>query len=114
MSDILSAENNAVTRVKTEDGKLYVHTKFYDDENLEQNKRLRNSGMFDGRLKSEMHHNEDVRMMISCPSVEQWLVFQKKHPDIYKDLKAGDEATRMKGARRLHLIKPEWVIFSRL
>ena len=112
MSELIDTQPGIVTRGKTEDGKFYTETTFFDDESLAQNRRIADSGMLDGG-KLGLHDDEDIRFVLSCPSVEQWNLFKKKYPDIYKALMSRDEKARMVGARRLSLLKPAWVIYSR-
>lgn len=114
MSEIIEHNSQYKTRVKTEDGKLYAHTIFNDDKSLEQNNKIRLSGMLD-RAKLSLHDNEDVRAAISCPSTLQWLIFKKKHFDTYKMIMdRTSEHTRMKGIKQLEILHPDWVIYSRL
>jgi len=118
LSDIIDRGTNSVTRAKTEDGKLYVHTHFADDKSLDQNERIRSSGMLD-KHKLGLHDNEDTRMIISCPSNEQWAVSQRLYPDVHALLQTRgqevqDDLDRMKGARQLSILFPEWVVMSRI
>ena len=43
----------------------------------------------------------------------EWELFKRKHPDIYNDLKAPQEADRMSALRRIQLLEPEWVLMER-
>ena len=101
-----------------QDGKLHVRTVFEDDAALAKNRRIRDSGMLNkGQLG--IHDDADMRAVISCPSVEQWRLFQRDHADIYKSLttrgqSTQDDADRMKGARQLQLLHPAWVVYTRL
>lgn len=113
MSQRQRISHNADSLVKQEDGKLYCHTVFHDDDALERNSQLRNSGEFD-QAKFGLHDDEDIRMIISCPDVMQWAIFKRKHSETYKLLKSRNEAERMKGARQLQILRPSWVIQSRL
>ena len=112
MSEVVEHNKQYKTRVKTEDGKLYAHTIFNDDQSLEQNNKIRLSGMLD-RAKLNLHDNEDIRAAISCPSVFQWSIFKKKHFDTYKMLTSKEEVQRIKGIRQLEILHPDWVIYSR-
>ena len=104
---------NAVARHGMEDGRYYCETVFHDDSSLDQNQRIRNSGMLEkGRLG--LHDNEDIRMTISCPSTLQWSLFKSQHPETYVLLKSSDESERVRGARQLQILKPAWVVQSRL
>ena len=104
---------NAISHVKKEDGKAYCHTVFHDDASLDQNQRIRSSGMLE-KGKLGLHDNEDLRMVISCPDTLQWAIFKKKNPETYRLLKSADEAERMKGALQIQLLHPAWVVQSRL
>lgn len=118
MSELI--ENNArqTSKAKSEDGKFYVHTIFHDDEALNQNDRIRSSGMLEkGTLG--LHENEDYRAVISCPDMIQWTIFKKKHLETYRLLtKKGtsqdDEVDRRKGITQLEILHPAWVIYKRL
>jgi len=112
VSEIIEHNSQYRTRVKTEDGKLYAHTIFNDDKSLEQNNKIRLSGMLD-RAKLNLHDNEDVRGAISCPSSLQWSIFKKKHLDTYKLIMSKDESDRMKGMAQIEILEPSWVIYSR-
>lgn len=105
--------SNSVTNTVIEGGKLYFHTIFNDDAALHQNTRLRNSGHLD-RKKLGLHEDEDVRMMISIPSVLQYTIFQKKHPNTITLLNSKIESERMRGAKQLQILHPEWVVMERL
>jgi len=100
------------TETKIEDGKLYAHTVFDDDMSLANNKRIRNSNLFD-KPKLAIHENEDTRYIISCPDVFQWNLWKNKYKEEYKQLTSSEESERMKGARALALMHPEWLLFSR-
>lgn len=118
MLDYTDVEGLKKVRTKTEEGKLFVHTTFYDDKDLEQNNRIRLSGMLD-KAKLGLHENEDMRAVISCPSNLQWSLFRKKHNDTYKLLTTRgtllqDEADRVKGVKQLEILHPDWVIYTRL
>lgn len=105
--------SNYDTIVKVEDGKLHAKTTFYDDESLNQNDRIRNSGMLD-KAKLGVHQDEDVRMAISCPSVVQWNTFKKKNSATYKLLMSCNETERMRGAKQVQILHPDWVVYERL
>jgi hypothetical protein len=113
MSDVIEHTRSTLTRVRTNGDQLLVHRTFFDDANLDQNSRIRNSGMLD-KAKLGLHDNEDVRAVVSCPSVEQWNLFKRKHPEVYSRLMAKNEPERMKGARELSILHPDWVVYSRL
>ncbi len=105
---------NSIQREGWEDGEYYCETEFFDKKQLDQNNRIRNSGMLDDS-KLGLHFDEDIRMAISCPSTLQWSIFCKKNADTYKLLTSStSEADRMKGARQLQILHPDWVVFDRL
>lgn len=105
--------STGVNRIKSEDGKMYIHTVFHDDAALARIQDLKNSGMLT-KQKLGIHEDEDVRMVISCPDTLQWHFFAKKYPDIYKSLRSRDEKERMSAAKQLQILHPEWVAMSRL
>ncbi len=104
---------NSIQREGWEDGEYYCETKFFDTKSLEQNAKIRNSGMLDDGALG-LHDNADIRMAISCPSTLQWSIFCKKNADTYKLIKSTDEQERIKGARQLQILHPSWVVFDRL
>ncbi len=105
---------NAITLEGFEDGKYHAKTTFYDDAALDKNAKIRNSGMLENS-KLGIHFDEDIRMAISCPSTLQWSIFCKKHKETYKLLTSStSELDRMKGARQLQIMHPDWVVFDRL
>lgn len=106
------AGTNGTTLTGIEDGKLQCRTIFHDDKSLEQNNKIRLSGMME-KAKLGLHDNEDMRYVLSIPSTLQWQIFKKKNPDIYKLIKSSEEAERMRGCKLLHLLEPDWVIMHR-
>ena len=106
--------SNAVTHEAVEGGKFYARTIFYDDAALDKNNKIRNSGMLD-KAKLGLHENEDMRMVISCPSTLQWSMFKTKHAETYKLLTSkNSESDRIKGAKQLEILYPAWVCYNRL
>jgi len=104
---------NSIQREGWEDGEYYCETTFHDKKALEQNNKIRNSGMLDkGALG--LHDNADIRMAISCPDTLQWSIFCKKNLETIKLIRSTNEVERLKGARQLQILHPEWVVFSRL
>lgn len=101
------------TQVKTEDGITYAKTVFNDSMALDRVKRLRDGSVLD-RAKFGMHDDADLRLVISCPSVVLWGYFKRDHAKTYELLNSKDETERMKGAREMQFIHPEWCIMSRL
>lgn len=113
LDNIADVSGITVTRMGHEDGKLCVHRTFHDDYALEKAKRLRESNIM-AKAKLSLHDNEDIRFAISCPSTEQWILFKRDHRDTYKLLTSRHEQERMKGARQIQLLHPEWVVQERL
>jgi len=105
--------NNAVTREVMQDGTLYAHTVFQDDKALARNADIKTSGML-ANAKLGLHDDEDMRMVISCPSTLQWATFRRKHAETYKLITSSDESERMKGCHQLQILEPAWVVFARL
>ena len=101
-----------LSRLKTEDGTTYTHTKFYDDAALEKVKQLRKDEIM-AKAKLGVHDDADMRMIISCPSVIQWNFFKRDYPEIEKRIHSKDEAERMKGCREIEILHPEWVVMHR-
>ena len=107
------AGTNAVREYKFDGKDMHVKTTFNDDKSLDTNENIRRSRMLE-KGTFGLHDNEDVRLVISCPSTLQWAIFRRKYPDIYKSVLSQDEAIRMQGANQLQLLHPEWVVMSRL
>ncbi len=105
---------NSVQREGWEDGEYYCETEFFDKKQLNQNAKIRNSGMLDkGTLN--LHDGADYRAVISIPSTLQYAIWKKKYPDAYKLLTSKDsEEDREKGIRMMDITEPGWVIYSRL
>jgi len=105
---------NSVQREGWEDGEYYCETEFFDKKQLEQNDKIRNSGMLDKGVLN-LHDGADYRAVISIPSTLQYSIFKIKHHETYKLLTSVDsEEDRLKGIRQLAIIEPDWVIYSRL
>lgn len=100
------------TRVLTEDGITYAHTKFHDDAALEKVKRLRDEHVL-AKATLGVHDDADMRMIISCPSIVQWNYFKRDYPEVYERISSTVEDTRMKGCRELEILHPEWVVYFR-
>ncbi len=104
---------NGIREYKFDGTDMHVKTTFRDDKSLDINERIRRSRMLE-KGTFGLHDNEDVRLVISCPSTMQWAVFRKKYPDVYSSIISTDEQVRMKGAYQLQLLHPDWVVMSRL
>ena len=112
-ADITHVGTNSIQRAVVEDGTMFFKTTYYDDAALQRNDDLRKANVLD-RGKLGLHGNEDIRMTVSCPSLEQWNLFKKRHGETYDLLMSKNEPMRMKGARQLQVLHPEWVVQSRL
>jgi len=112
-ADITHVGTNSIQRAVVEDGTMYFNTTYYDDASLQRNADIRKAGFLD-KGKLGLHENEDIRLAISCPSVEQWNLCKKKHPETFDLLMSRNEPMRMKGARQLQLLHPDWVVMDRL
>jgi len=113
LSNIIDVSGNSITRGKSEDGKFYSQTTFYDDKALAKSRKLSDSGLLD-KATLGLHDDADLRMVINVPSNEQWLLFQRRHPEVYKLLTSKLDTERMNGARKLSILEPAWVVQSRL
>ena len=113
LSNIIDVSGNSITRGKSEDGKFYTQTTFYDDNALAKSRKLADSGLLD-KSKLGLHDDADIRMVVNVPSTEQWMLFQRTHPEVYKLLTSRLDDERMKGARKLSILQPAWVVQSRL
>lgn len=102
-----------VRRHAIEDGKLYARTVFNDDVALERNKQIRAAGLIN-KAKLNLHDQEDIRMVISCPDTLQWSLFKRDFPDIARNLHSKCETERMSACKQLQILHPEWVLQERL
>ena len=87
----------------------------YLDDNgvLAENARIRQSGKMQKGMKKGLMDNQKIEYWMRIPTVNHLQQFTKQHPRIMEDLHSIDESTRMKGARAMALLEPEWVIFAR-
>lgn len=118
LDDVVWAGTNSITRARSEGGLFYVETQFKDSDSLQRNRDIAASGMLE-KAKLGLHDDEDMRMVISCPCTMQWSIFKRKHNDVYKMLttrghRTEDDALRMKGAKQLQILHPDWVVMERL
>jgi hypothetical protein len=112
MSEFIEKSRTKSVRVKTEDGKLYVQTVFNDDANLALAKKLRDSELLN-RARLKVHDNADIRAQIMCPTGEQWILFQRQFPEVYKNLHSTNEEDRMRAVTSISILHPEWVVYAR-
>ena len=112
--DIINVGANSITRFYRNDKETMLKdTTFYDDGSLDQNSRIRSDGMLEkGNLG--LHDHANYRMVFSIPSVEQYNHYKLENPEDYKLLMSKDETERMRGAKRLQLLHPQWVVMERL
>jgi len=112
-NEVIDRAGNTITKVVREGDELFAQTLVNESESLEKNKVIRNSGMLEkGELG--LHDQADIRMAISCPSTIQWAVFKKKHADTYDLIMSKLEHERMRGAKLLQILHPDWVVMSRM
>ena len=109
----LEAGANHITGTQVEDGKLHIKTTFYDDASLARNERIRSSKILE-KAKLSLHHNEDIRAVISVPSVAQWNLFNKEHPELSGLLNSKQEYERLKAVDIISLAHPDWILMTRM
>ncbi len=80
---------------------------------LAENARLRNSHLMKKGMRKGIMDNQVIEFWFRIPSLDRFMAFKKQHPRVMEDIESPDESTRMKGARAMSLLEPEWVIFSR-
>ena len=112
MSEIIASTNEYKTRVKSEDGLFYVETVFNDKEQLKQNDRIRASGMLE-KAQLGLHEKEDIRGVLSIPSVILWNYFKRNNPITYALLQSPDEEQRISAMQKIYEIHPEWFVYDR-
>ena len=82
-----------------------------DEGVLAENARLRE---IDACVNStQLHEGEKIEYYFRIPSMIEWTRFLRSHQDIAGLLDSADESDRMKGARMLSILQPEWVIKKR-
>lgn len=111
--NVVHVGTNSISRGIVEDGTFNLQTTYYDDKSLNQNSRIRNSGVLNNS-KLDLHEGEDVRGVISCPSIEQWNLFKKVNPTTYKLIHSTLEHERVKGLKEVSLLHPAWIVQLRL
>jgi len=94
------------------EGQYYFHTQYHDDAALETNKRIRLEGLMPVGKKCPMLDNAEVAYSFSCPDGEQWALFKRDYPDVYRALMRGDQQERFKAARELSILHPAWVTMA--
>lgn len=116
MRDLIRKDGHITSVIHRDDhdvsGKYYIHTHFDDDHILRQTQRLRESELHN-KATMGIHDNADLRYAFSCPDTTQWSFFRKKHPETYKLLKSNNEYERLKGAKQLSILHPEWIVQTR-
>jgi len=96
-----------------EDDKMFIKTTHFDKAQQDFNNKVKQENIFN-KAKLDLHHDEDLRAVISCPSTLQWSTFQQDNPHIYKDLMSSTESERMKAVRQISLLHPTWIQYARL
>lgn len=87
---------------------------YYDDHGvLKENERIRKSGLMQKNMRKGLMDNQPIEFWLRIPSANHLQQFMMHHPRVMEDLHSPDESTRMKGARNMALLEPEWVLFSR-
>ena len=109
----LEHSGDHLTQTAVEDGTFYTHTTHYNDAALARNQRIRNSGILE-KAKLQLHDNEDVRGVISCPSVLEWNIFNNEHPELKGLLNSTHEHERLKAMDIVSLHHPDWVLYTRM
>lgn len=87
---------------------------YYDDHGvLAQNAKIRRSGRMQKNMRKGLMDNQPIEYWMRIPSVNHLQEFTMKNPRVMEDLHSPDESTRMKGARAMSILEPEWIIFAR-
>jgi len=112
MKDVIDVGSNSVSKARSEDGRFYIETTFYDDAALQRNSEIRKAG-FTEKMTLGLHDNADVRGSFSVPSVEQWNLYRKNNPEVYALLHSKLEHERMRGLKKIYTCHPEWFLNQR-
>ncbi len=83
-------------------------TIFHDDESLEKTKRLRDAEIFKRGTKIPFA-DQQVYHAFSIPE-GRYALLKRDFPDMMEAIKSKDEAVRMKAARELSILHPEFVV----
>lgn len=89
-----------------ESGRYYVHQVEHDDHILDRNKRIRLEGLMPEGKKVPLIGDE-MRFTFSIPPM-QYTRLLKREPDLMRELSGKDHDARIKAARRLSIMHPEW------
>ncbi len=111
----LISHDSAMTKIMHTDphapGRQVFQSIFHDDAALEQNKKLRNSGLMKrGDILPIV--DASVSYAFSFPSVERYAQIQQQYPDIFEALRSKDQRIREDAGRRLALLHPEFCTLS--
>ena len=114
MKDTLWQTPTSVTRIHRdnhdESGKYTVESTEFDDHILAKNQRLRLEDMMpSGTVLPGI--DGSVELAFRIPPV-QYSRMQKDMPDIWDLLQSRDAEDNKRGARKLAILHPEWVVTS--
>ncbi len=115
MKKLIERSNTSTLTLHRDDhveGKYYFHTQYHDDAALEINKRIRLEGLMPSGKQCPMLDDSTVAYSFSCPDGQQWSLFQRDYPDMYRALMRGDKQERFKAARELSILHPGWVTMA--
>ena len=110
---IVGRGSNSVTQyTRINDDQVVEHTRFFNDDALKQNARIRESDLMD-KHQLGLHDNADTRAAFSFPSIEEYNLFKIKDPETYQLLMSKNEYERIRGAKQLQILHPEYCVYNR-
>lgn len=91
---------------------VYVETTDHDAQALDQIQRVKQAELLSQGQAFGAHEGAVLEYAFSIPSTWQWARFKRDHPDIARGLHSPNDTERLKAARRLALMKPQWVVMN--
>lgn len=93
-------------------GMHHVVEQFNDCNVLAENELLRHADVLNN-TKTVLHEGEKIEYWFRIPNLPLYKEFRRLHPDIIEMIESPDESIRMKGAQRMAILQPRWVIKKR-
>ena len=111
-TDTLERTNEFQLDVAFEGDDMVLKHTFFDKAKTDFNQRVYHENVFHNK-KLAIHHDEDLRGVVSCPSSTQWVMFQTEYPKLYNDLYDKDETVRVNAVKSIQIVHPDWVKYLR-
>jgi len=111
MKSVISQTPNTTTVMHTDahvKNRQVFQTIYHDDESLKKTKALRDEEIFKKGTKIPFG-DQQVYHAFSIPE-GRYALLKRDYPDMMAAIHSRDEAVRMKAARELSIIHPEFVV----